>query len=40
MGCYWLGQSIEDALNPRLKVSYLSPRQFRLQELVMGRQDV
>jgi peptide/nickel transport system permease protein len=30
MGCFWLGQSIEDALNPRLKVSYLSPRVFRL----------
>lgn len=31
MGCYWLGQSIEDALNPRLKVSYLSPRTFRIR---------
>jgi peptide/nickel transport system permease protein len=30
MGCFWLGQAIEDALNPRLKVSYLSPRGFRL----------
>lgn len=30
MGCFWLGQAIEDALNPRLKVSYLSPRVFRL----------
>jgi peptide/nickel transport system permease protein len=30
MGCFWLGQAIEDALNPRLKVSYLSPRTFRL----------
>jgi len=39
MGCYWLGQSIEDALNPRLKVAYLSPRQFRVQALVTGRQD-
>ncbi len=28
MACYWLGQAIEDALNPRLKVSYLSPRMF------------
>jgi peptide/nickel transport system permease protein len=34
MGCYWLGQSIEDALNPRLKVSYLSPRSFRMRPLV------
>ncbi len=34
MGCYWLGQSIEDALNPRLKVSYLSPRTFRFRPLV------
>jgi peptide/nickel transport system permease protein len=31
MGCFWLGQAIEDALNPRLKVSYLSPRVFRLR---------
>ena len=31
MGCYWLGQAIEDALNPRLKVSYLSPRTFRVR---------
>ncbi len=33
MGCYWLGQAIEDALNPRLKVSYLSPRAFRIRPL-------
>ncbi|HEX9122145.1 MAG TPA: ABC transporter permease [Actinomycetota bacterium] len=33
MGCFWLGQAIEDALNPRLKVSYLSPRVFRLRPL-------
>jgi peptide/nickel transport system permease protein len=33
MGCYWLGQSIEDALNPRLKVSHLSVRTFRLRPL-------
>jgi peptide/nickel transport system permease protein len=31
MGCFWLGQAIEDALNPRLKVSHLSPRTFRLE---------
>jgi peptide/nickel transport system permease protein len=30
MACFWLGQAIEDSLNPRLKVSYLSPRVFRL----------
>jgi peptide/nickel transport system permease protein len=33
MGCFWLGQAIEDALNPRLKVSYLSPRIFRVRPL-------
>lgn len=33
MGCFWFGQAIEDALNPRLKVSYLSPRMFRLRPL-------
>jgi peptide/nickel transport system permease protein len=31
MGCFWFGQAIEDSLNPRLKVSYLSPRGFRLR---------
>ena len=31
MGCFWLGQAIEDALNPRLKVSYLSWRTFRVR---------
>jgi peptide/nickel transport system permease protein len=31
MACFWLGQAIEDALNPRLKVSYVSPRGFRLR---------
>lgn len=34
MACYWLGQAIEDALNPRLKVSYLSSRTFRVVPLV------
>lgn len=34
MGCYMLGRSIEDALNPRLKVSYLSPLTWRLRPLV------
>ena len=31
MACFWLGQAIEDALNPRLKVSYVSPRSFRFR---------
>jgi peptide/nickel transport system permease protein len=31
MACFWFGQAIEDALNPRLKVSYVSPRGFRLR---------
>jgi peptide/nickel transport system permease protein len=34
MACFWLGQAIEDALNPRLKVSYLSPRVFRLRPML------
>lgn len=34
MACYLLGQAIEDALNPRLKVSYLSVKGFRLRPLV------
>jgi peptide/nickel transport system permease protein len=34
MGCYMLGRSIEDALNPRLKVSYLSPLTWRMRPLV------
>jgi peptide/nickel transport system permease protein len=29
-----LGRSIEDALNPRLKVSYLSPLTWRMRPLV------
>ena len=31
MACFWFGQAIEDALNPRLKVSYVSPRSFRFR---------
>jgi peptide/nickel transport system permease protein len=31
MACFWLGQAIEDALNPRLKVAYVSPRGFRFR---------
>ncbi|MBX3068217.1 MAG: ABC transporter permease [Cryobacterium sp.] len=34
MGCYMLGRSIEDALNPRLRVSYLSPYSWQLRTLV------
>ena len=34
MGCYWFGQSIEDALNPRLNVAHLSPRHFRIKPLL------
>ena len=34
MGCTLVGQAIEDALNPRLKVSHLSARRFRLRPLV------
>jgi peptide/nickel transport system permease protein len=37
MACFWLGQAIEDALNPRLKVSYVSPRGFRFRP--MPRED-
>jgi peptide/nickel transport system permease protein len=39
MGCYLLGQAIEDALNPRLKVAYLSVRRFRLRPLVGRGED-
>jgi hypothetical protein len=38
MACFWLGQAIEDALNPRLKVSYVSPRGFRFRP-VPGEDD-
>ncbi|WAX56683.1 ABC transporter permease [Jatrophihabitans cynanchi] len=34
VGCYLIGRSIEDALNPRLRVSYLSPRSWTLRPLV------
>jgi peptide/nickel transport system permease protein len=29
MACYWIGQSLEDALNPRLKVSHLAVSSYR-----------
>jgi len=34
MGCFLLGQAIEDALNPRLKVAHLSIRRWSLRPLV------
>lgn len=33
LGCTMLGQSLEDALNPRLRVGHLSVRRFRLRHL-------
>jgi peptide/nickel transport system permease protein len=39
VGCYLVGQSIEDALNPRLKVAHLSPRSWRLRPLVGRGRD-
>jgi peptide/nickel transport system permease protein len=38
VGCYLLGQALEDALNPRLKVSHFAFRSWRLRPLV-GRGD-
>jgi peptide/nickel transport system permease protein len=34
VGCYMLGQAIEDRLNPRLRVSFLSRQTWRLRPLV------
>lgn len=39
VGCYLIGRSIEDALNPRLRVSYLSPHNWRLRPLVGRGKD-
>ena len=39
MGCYLLGQAIEDALNPRLRVAHLSVKTFRLRPLVGKGRD-
>ena len=36
LGCTMLGQSIEDTLNPRLRVGHLSVRRFRLRPLQSG----
>ncbi|HUY98152.1 MAG TPA: ABC transporter permease [Verrucomicrobiae bacterium] len=33
VGCYLVGQALEDALNPRLRVSHLATRQWRLRAL-------
>jgi peptide/nickel transport system permease protein len=38
LGCSLVGGSLEDALNPRLRVAHLSARTFRLRPLV-GRGD-
>jgi peptide/nickel transport system permease protein len=38
VGCYLLGQAVEDALNPRLKVSHFAFRSWRLRPLI-GRGD-
>lgn len=34
VGCYFIGRSLEDSLNPRLKVSYLSAHSWKLRPLV------
>lgn len=39
MGCYLLGSAIEDALNPRLRASYLSVRTWRMRPLVGRGKD-
>ena len=39
LSCSLLGRAIEDALNPRLKVSHLSARGFRLRPLVGAEPD-
>ncbi len=39
MGCYLLGNAIEDALNPRLRLSYLSLKSWRMRPLVGRGKD-
>jgi peptide/nickel transport system permease protein len=34
LACTMMGQSMEDSLNPRLKVGHLSVRRFRIRPLV------
>jgi peptide/nickel transport system permease protein len=33
LACTMMGQALEDALNPRLRTSYLAARGFRLKRL-------
>ncbi len=37
LGCYMLGRSIEDGLNPRLKVSYLGVATWQMRRPLVGR---
>jgi peptide/nickel transport system permease protein len=39
LSCSLIGRAMEDALNPRLKVSHLAPRGFRLRPLVGRGED-
>ncbi|MHB1820678.1 MAG: hypothetical protein ACYCO9_21970, partial [Streptosporangiaceae bacterium] len=39
VGCFLLGQAIEDSLNPRLKVAHLSIRRWRFRPLVGRGKD-
>jgi peptide/nickel transport system permease protein len=39
LGCSLMGQSLEEALNPRLRVAHLSARTFRLRPLVGRKAD-
>lgn len=39
VGCYLVGNSIEDGLNPRLRASYLSTKSWRLRPLVGRGRD-
>jgi peptide/nickel transport system permease protein len=39
LSCSLIGRALEDALNPRLKVSHLAPRGFRLRPLVGRGED-
>jgi len=39
VGCFLLGQAIEDALNPRLRVAHLSFRHWKLRPVVTRRLD-
>ncbi|MBB5857845.1 ABC transporter permease [Amycolatopsis umgeniensis] len=39
IGCFLLGRAIEDALNPRLKISHLSGRRWRVRALTVKGAD-